>query len=98
MQLVPDQGIGRIGTSAIPNDVTLPSLSPPVSQATLSSVPAQIASIIGHSLRISGPNAGPMTSCQTLVTNEGTISKLAAVTGEIRAPAPPWRPSAAPCR
>src|SRR3954447_8079914 len=47
------------------------------------SVPATTPAIMGQSRRASAPKRGPVASCQTLVTNEGTIRSEAAGAGAI---------------
>lgn len=49
----------------------------------LKKVPIKTPTIKGQNRLINTPNLGPMQSCQILVTNEGIISKLAAIIGSM---------------
>jgi hypothetical protein len=55
----------------------------------LATVPTMIISIIDHILRTIAPMLCPARSCQTLVTNDGTIRSAAAATGDRSAPRTP---------
>ncbi|MNN79806.1 hypothetical protein D3C81_1964820 [compost metagenome] len=48
-----------------------------------------IASIIGHNRLTSAAEFGPAIICQTLVVKDGTSSRLAAASGEMRLPSTP---------
>jgi hypothetical protein len=48
-----------------------------------------MAVIIGQNRRRSGPKPGPANNCQTLVTKDGAMRRLAAVSGEVKTPNTP---------
>src|ERR1700693_1437747 len=52
-------------------------------------VPTTIPSNTSHSLDTRATKLGPVNNCQMLVTNDGTISSEAAVTGGMTAPRTP---------